>query len=565
MVLHRDVIRIPSNVDYQTLIVFCQVEGRSGAAYFDDLVLQDGVPSTWKEGLGQTDPGTALTGSIVVDASQRQRRIPSTLFGTNIEWVWDGNGIWDSGKDTFNSDILSLARDSAPTLLRYPGGTFSDYYDWTRGIGPRSSRQAISSMPGGATSVPRFGTDEALDFARTAGGQMMITVNIVTGTPQMAADWVRYVNKTGLAVQYWEIGNESYVPGNASSMSPEQYALTFINFARAMRLADPRIKLMAIADENFPYSIPRQYPDWTERVLRIAGTEIDCLSIHAGYAPAIGADLGWPARTVYASMLGAPSAVADNLRRLSAKLTTLVPGRDIRIAMTEWGPYFQTDLTGRFLDHPKTIGAALYTASMLKTMIESDRTDIGNFFKLVDPFSLGAIGQRDSLYRANASQMVFSLVRKYLGQNLVLSQSQSPTFDSPAVGWVDAAAAVPFLESIASVSDDGTRLSVLAINQHLDRSIKVQIRLQRFTPTGPVEVRTLKGSTPDSHTGSALPAITGLTWPKQAPVAPSTSFPTASISQIESVVSSVAASASDVTLTLPPGSVSAIMIPGKTQ
>lgn len=54
-----------------------------------------------------------------------------------------------------------------------------------------------------------FGTDEFLNFCKLIGAEPQIAVNLGSGTPQEAAEWVKYVNerltKSGLL---WELGNE---------------------------------------------------------------------------------------------------------------------------------------------------------------------------------------------------------------------------------------------------------------------------------------------------------------------------------------------------------------------
>ena len=46
---------------------------------------------------------------------------------------------------------------------------------------------------------------------------------------------------------------------------------------------------------------------------------------------------------------------------------------EIGLAVTEWGPWFQVDPQGRYTDHVKTLGSALYVASTLKVFVEELR------------------------------------------------------------------------------------------------------------------------------------------------------------------------------------------------
>src|SRR5262249_39536407 len=153
-------------------------------------------------------------------------------------------------------------------------------------------------------------TDEALAFASQVGGQLLIEVNAGTGTAQEAADWVRYVNGNGLRVVYWEVGNELYVRDNSANsqaltVDPVTYAQRFLEFAKAMRAADPRIKIGAIGGENRGLYTTMGYPDWNRTLLQMAGDQIDFLSVHNSYAPGTPGP-GQDVRTVYGAMLAAP-------------------------------------------------------------------------------------------------------------------------------------------------------------------------------------------------------------------------------------------------------------------
>src|SRR6185295_19383109 len=177
---------------------------------------------------------------ITIDAGNEVRRIPRTIYGSNIEWIWNGDGLWNAEKKALDADLVRLTRDAGIPVLRFPGGVFADFYHWRDGIGPQGSRRQTAHSPGGPQSVHAFGTDEALAFAKATGSELLITVNAGTGTAEEAADWVRYINKSsgGPRVAYWEIGNELYIKDpKFVSITPAVYLRRVSEFARAMREA----------------------------------------------------------------------------------------------------------------------------------------------------------------------------------------------------------------------------------------------------------------------------------------------------------------------------------------
>jgi alpha-N-arabinofuranosidase len=184
------------------------------------------------------------------------------------------------------------------------------------------------------------------------------------------------------------------------------------------------------------------WPDWTERVFAIAGSQIDFASVHAAYAPVIANDLGWDPRTVYRAMVGAPQLIEQNLAEVSARLR-LLAGRRIPIAMTEWGPLFSDRPSSRFFLHCRTLGSGLYTASVLAAMVRSPDVDHASLFKITDIYDfLGAIGMSGGSWTPRPAYLAITMFTSYFGTELVDTQTDSPVFDSPTVGWVDATGGV---------------------------------------------------------------------------------------------------------------------------
>ena len=204
-------------------------------------------------------------------------------------------------------------------------------------------------MPGSSETSPNnFGTDEVLELSERLGAPLLITVNIVTGTPQEAVEWLQYIRaRTGPGkappVTYWEIGNEQYVKGDepyvkTATMPPDEYARRFLDFARALKAADPSIKTGAISDENYGSTIPHPYPSWTEKVLERAADRIDFISVHDAYVPMVIDPRGRSLRDIYTGMLAAPELIARNLRELSDQIARRDPSGRIRDRRYRMGP-----------------------------------------------------------------------------------------------------------------------------------------------------------------------------------------------------------------------------------
>lgn len=518
---HDTTLDIPRETDAIILVLACAANGTDGAAIFDDVSVSIGSGDT---ATVATPAGEPLKARVKVDATGQIRRIPSTLYGTNIEWIYDGYGLWDGQRNALTPELVDLTRELHPSLIRFPGGVFADFYHWRDGVGPRNARKETRHTPGAATSRHNFGTDEALDLARRVDGELLITVNAGTGTPAEAVDWIRYVNKGGkTVVRYWEVGNEIYGVDESPatkevSMPPDKYAARFVEFAKAMRAADPQIRIGAIGNEPYGRYKMNGYPGWNREVLIRGGDHMDFFAMHNAYAPLMFVDRGEDVRTVYAAMLAAPVLIGENLRTVSRQIEQYAPGRKdhIKLAVTEWGPWFHADPSSRYVDHVKTLGSALFVASTLKVFIEHPNMDVANTFKLVDNAFMGWIGLRNGKYVPKAPYYALQMFSRHFGAILVPSRTESPTYDSPAAGLVDSVRGVPWFETVVSRSEDGGTLYIMAINKHFDSPAEAEIELDGFSAAGGT-VWTLGGSAIDAHTGTELPKIPGLKWADQTP------------------------------------------------
>jgi alpha-L-arabinofuranosidase len=423
---------------------------------------------------------------------------------------------------------------------------------------------------GNDKSRPEFGTDEALAFASQVGAELLITVNAGTGTAREAAEWVSYVNKGGLKVRYWEIGNELYINDGSPlskqiTVNPTTYARRVREFAQAMRAADSRIKIGAIGGENQgPYTLVH-YPDWNKTVLEQAGDQIDFFSVHNSYAPVNVSDRQ-DLRTVYKAMFAAPVLMSRNLNTVAKQISDYAPKRAIQVAVTEWGPFFQTDPAGAYAQHTKTLGSAVFAASALKALIESPATAIASIHVLNDLGFMGWINSSTDTFppqprwTATARYYAFTLFSQHFGSQLVRSDATSPTFDSEAIGFLTAVRGVPYLDVVSSLSADGKQLFIIGINKHFDNAIPASIRLRDFAPAATATAWTLNGTGIDAHTGTKPVRIPGLAWGKQMEDSRNPRFSKGAANEITLVSTRVNGVREDFSYTFPAHSVTSIVL-----
>jgi hypothetical protein len=222
---------------------------------------------------------SAMNVSITVNTAAEITTLSQTAFGLNTA-VWDWHLL--------DPVIPSLLKNLNVKVLRFPGGSFSDIYDW----------KTNSTVPD--QNFPYVDPDNTFDnfmkLVNEIGAQALITVNYGTnfagtagGNPQEAAAWVKYANVDhNYNVKYWEIGNEVYGNNTYGSnweadlhatKGPQSYADNFIEYVKAMKAVDPAIKIGAVL--TCPYNWPwGQSPDWNKVVLQTAGNYMDFVIVH---------------------------------------------------------------------------------------------------------------------------------------------------------------------------------------------------------------------------------------------------------------------------------------------
>ena len=94
-------------------------------------------------------------------------------------------------------DVFEKIKALKPAFIRWPGGNVAQDYRWLWAVGPRDERVTWTNLSWKNEPEPSdFGTDEFIAFARAAGAEPSITVNVEGrgATVEEAAAWVEYCN-----------------------------------------------------------------------------------------------------------------------------------------------------------------------------------------------------------------------------------------------------------------------------------------------------------------------------------------------------------------------------------
>lgn len=228
---------------------------------------------------------------------------PGTLWLDRVYLIGD-----DAVEAIWRPDVVEALKGLKPGVIRF-GGTSIEGLEWERTIGDWDGRTPFTTYWGGLE--PNFvGLEEFTRLCRLVGAEPLICVRWTGKQPADAAAEVEYMNGGaetrwgGLrarhghaepyAVKYWQIGNE---------VGGQDYERSIAAFARAMRAADPSIKLMS--------SYPRS------GVLAGAEGQLDYLCPHH-------------------YEVGDLTEVVREFESLGERIRLQEPGREVRVAVTEW-------------------------------------------------------------------------------------------------------------------------------------------------------------------------------------------------------------------------------------
>jgi hypothetical protein len=309
-----------------------------------------------------------LTASVTVSATAGLGAIPAHAIGLNT-------AVYDS--DMNDTAIAGLLKAAGVDALRYPGGSYSDIYNW------QTQTAAAGGYVAPGTSFTSF-----IATANAAGAQPIITVNYGTGTPSLAAAWVTAAASD--SITYWEVGNEVYgngtygadweadahcetslngppvtigsEPSQTYDCGPSQYAANVLQYESAMHAANPNAKVCAVLTTPgfWPDGVTSsEYPQpWNQAVLTALGSQTQCVIVHY-----------YPGGSTTAGMLTDPADIAGIVSTLHSELSQyagIASPASIPILVTETNSSIDMD----------TQPAALFGADMYMTWLENGVTNV---------------------------------------------------------------------------------------------------------------------------------------------------------------------------------------------
>ncbi len=472
---------------------------------------------------------------ITVEADKPGPRIDPNIYGQFVEHLGRGvyEGIW-VGEDSpipnvrgIRSDVVSALRKIRVPLVRWPGGCFAELYHWRDGIGPRDKRpRTVNSAWGDEPETNAFGTHELMDFLGQIGAKAFLSVNVTTGTPGEAREWLQYMTEPAdsalgaqraanghpqpYEVPFVGIGNETW--GCGGNMTASYYANVYRTYVSALR-APGRQLIASDANsddydwtdtllDNALYRHTRSFTESAELAYVSRQPQIDMISIHfytfsgndwGKKSPA----LGFSASEWANSMLRT-SRTDEMIQRHSAILDKYDPKKRIAISFSEWGAWWARDeKSPSNLYQQNTLRDAV-VAGLTLNIFQSHATRVrmANIAQMINVLQ-SMILTRGKEMVLTPTYHVFDLYQVHQGAALLPVQVETKNYASGDV-------TLPAI-SVSASRDDKGAIHVSIVNLDPDREAAITLALDG-TKAGRASARVLTAAAMDAHNDFDAPA-----------------------------------------------------------
>ncbi|MBB1509287.1 alpha-N-arabinofuranosidase [Tessaracoccus sp. MC1756] len=436
---------------------------------------------------------------VVINPAFRVGPVRRRTFGSFVEHLGRCvyTGIYEPGHPTadengFRGDVLDLVRELGVSTVRYPGGNFVSGYRWEDGVGPVEERPHRLDLAWHSSDPNTFGTDEFMAWARLAGIEPMMAVNLGTRGTQEALDLLEYCNVPGTShlaeqrrangadepyrVRMWCLGNEMDGPWQIGHKTAEEYGRIATETARAMRMIDPSLELVACGSSQ--RSMPT-FGEWERIVLTEAWDQVDMISAHAYY---------WEGEHGLQEFLVSAEDMDRFISQVGATIDAVGAARKsdkkIGISFDEWNIWYQDrtpskpptgddwPVAPRLLEDNYSVADAVVFGNLLISLLRhTDRVWSANLAQLVNVIAPVMSEPAGPVWKQTTFHP-FALTSRYARGEVLRVVIDSPTIESHAFG------AVPAVDAVATWDESAGALFL--VNRSESETIEVVVD----TPAG---------------------------------------------------------------------------------
>jgi len=445
---------------------------------------------------------------IVIDPYRPIGKVDPKIYGQFLcrrKWVQD-EALYnpdhpDADETGLRKTVVRYIAESAPPIIRWPGGCTGTSYDWRDGIGPRDRRPRTLDVHFGFDVSNGFGTAEFIDFCRRVGAEPHFNLNTGFGTLRDAIEWIEYCNYAGHSkwanlrrahgyeepfnVRYWQIGNENYGPWEIGHHTAEEYGTIAREWGKTIKKIDPTLKVLAVGGSKHTL-------DWDHTVLRAAWPHIDYITAHRYWDFSLEkkihkyeefAAVGYMEEKIMKMIDGVIESVARDMKSV----------RRPKLAFTEWNAR-EGGATRRLRDGQPPLRAqycllhALTVAQFINAMQrQCNLATLANLAQSINVVGLLTVTEervlRETIYWALAMQ------RFHSGPTAVDTHYECDGFTAQYEGREEKG--VPYLYPSATLDEQAKRLCLSVTNAHRTEEIIARVRVRDAKPRSSAKLHRL--------------------------------------------------------------------------
>ncbi len=440
-----------------------------------------------------------LKAKMIVDKAFRIAEVDKRIYGSFIEHLGRAvyGGIYDpshpsADENGFRNDVKQLIQELQVPIIRYPGGNFVSGYNWEDGVGPVESRPKRLELAWRTVEPNEVGTNEFMQWAKQAGSEVMMAVNLGTRGIDAARNLIEYCNHPGgsyysdlrkqhgyadpYGIKTWCLGNEMDGPWQIGHKTAEEYGKLALETAKAMRQVDSSIELVACGSSNT--AMPT-FPQWEATTLEHTYEAVDYISLHQYYGNQDNDPANYLARSM--DMDHFIHTIISTCDFVKAKKRSK---KTMYLSFDEWNVWYHSNEADSKMD-PWSIAPpqledvynfedALLVGSMLLTFLRrADRVKMACLAQLVNVIAPIMTEDGGRVWK----QTIFYpyMHASTYGRGISLK----PVVDSPVYDAKDYTD-VPYLDSAVVHDEENDHLTIFALNRHLTESLDLNCDVRSF-------------------------------------------------------------------------------------
>ncbi|MEY8517049.1 alpha-N-arabinofuranosidase [Lachnospiraceae bacterium 29-84] len=439
---------------------------------------------------------------MIVDKDIRIAEVDHRMYSSFIEHLGRAvyNGIYQPGhpsanEEGFRMDVLDLVKQLHIPMIRYPGGNFVSNYFWEDGVGPKESRKTRLDLAWRSLETNEVGLNEFAAWAKAAGSDLMMAVNLGTRGIADACNLLEYCNHPGgtyysdlrrshgvlepYGIQTWCLGNEMDGDWQLGKKTPVEYGRLAAETAKAMKLLDDKIELVSCGSS---YEAMPTFPEWEAITLDHTYEYVDYVSMHQYYGNVQQDSADYLAMTMdMEHFIHTVVSVCDYIK---AKKRSK---KQMHISFDEWNVWFHSKDADddTMQNHPWQVAPglledvynfedAILVGLMLITLLKhADRVKIACLAQLVNVIAPIMTETDGGVWK----QSIFYpfLHASLYGRGVALKPLVSTT-KHDTIAHCD----VTDIESIAVYNEAQAELTIFAVNRNLTEDIVFEADLRSF-------------------------------------------------------------------------------------